>query len=167
MKLDFDRDLRIDETALDVECLEQPSLMMAYAQEAAEARMEMDTAKESLDVIEAQVDSEVRDCPEDFGLKKITESAIKSAVVLDERVQAAKKRLTQAKLDYGMTTAASVAMDARKKMLEMLIQLHGQQYFAGPKTPRNLMKEAKKRFASKSSNEKVKKAMDRRKKKED
>jgi len=38
-------------------------------------------------------------------------------------------------------------MEQRKRMLELLVTLHGQEYFAGPSVPRNLIdawKEAKK-----------------------
>ena len=155
MGIDFERDLRIDETALDVECLEQPGLMFTYGRTAAEARFELDNAKENVDVSEALVDGEVRENPGKFGLSKITESAIKSVIMAEQRCVEARSVYRAAKLESDLTTRATIAMDARKKMLELLVQLHGQSYFAGPKVPRDILKEAKRRYEDRHVTEKV------------
>jgi len=162
-RLDYEKDMMIDEMALDVECLNQPRLMMFYAEEAAKVRGALDSAKEGLDIIEAETDAEIRKDPEKFGISKITEAAIKGAITLDADCQEARRKFLNLKMEADLVSAAQRALDARKKMLELLVQLHGQQYFAGPKVPRDISAEARKRMETNMSNEKVKSAMRRNK----
>lgn len=156
---DFAGDLSIEETALDVECLNQPRLMMKYSEVYAAIQAEMADAKEELDVVEAKMDAAVRNDPEKYGITKITEAAVKAAILLDEECADARTELRRLKEKVDLYGGAVRAVDARKKMLELLVQLHGQQYFAGPKIPRDIHKEARARFEQEVSNEKVKTAM--------
>jgi hypothetical protein len=160
-ELDFQGDLKIEETALDVECLNQPRLMMKYSEEYASVQAEMADAKEELDVFEAKADAAIRNDPEKYGITKITEAAVKAAILLDEDCAEKRKELRRLKEKVDLISGAVRSVDARKKMLELLVQLYGQQYFAGPKIPRDIHKEARARFEQESSNEKVKKAMKR------
>ena len=50
-QLNYEKDMYIDDSALDVEWLEQPNLMFKYAQYASNTRMRMDLAKQALEVI--------------------------------------------------------------------------------------------------------------------
>ena len=66
--MDYDKDIRIDETALDVEWLNQPALMLKYAKHAASMRLELDKAKEALDSMRADIDRKIREHPDEFGI---------------------------------------------------------------------------------------------------
>jgi hypothetical protein len=139
--MNYENDIKIDETALDVEWLDQPSLMMKYARILAEARLELDRAKEAVDLIKAKLDKDIRTSPNDYGIGKITESVVENAIIAQPAYVVANQELMQAKYDNDIAYGAVKAIDARKDALENLVRLHGQQYFAGPKMPRDLKEE--------------------------
>lgn len=150
--LDYKADVKIDESALDLECLQQPRLMLKYGQAAARASKIADLAKEQLEVVKAELDEAIRSNPEKFGLAKVTEAIAANAITRDERCQEATKAFIQAKYDAYLARTASNAIDARKDMLELLVRLHGQQYFAGPKVPRDLSYEWQQKQKQEQSN---------------
>ena len=154
--MNFEKDVNIDETILDVEWLEQPSLMLKYGKLVVEARKEYDLAKENLDVVKAELDKEIRSNPEKFELAKATESAILSAILTHPRYKEASERLIEAKYNLSMYQTAANAIDAKKSALENLVKLHGQQYFAGPKVPHDLSAERQKMHAQKKVDGKIK-----------
>jgi hypothetical protein len=139
--MNYEEDIRIDETALDVEWLEQASLFMRYARNAAEARRALDVSKERLDVIRASLDKEVRSNPEKFGIEKITETAVSNTIISIPAFQGANEGFLNAKFEADLAQAAVNAFNQRKDALENLVKLHGMQWFAGPKVPRNLHEE--------------------------
>jgi len=141
MDLNFDADIGIDEDALDLEWLEQPEKMLRYGQYCASCRLQMDYAKEKVDVTWAELDNQIREDPVAFGLGKITEAVVSNTILRQPEYQKAMKAFLDAKHEYEMALAAVRAMDQRKSALERLVQLHGQEYFAGPKAPRNLTEE--------------------------
>ena len=149
--MNYEDDIKIDETALDVEWLNQPRLCLKYSQELAEAKKEVDQAKEKLDVIRADLDKEIRNNPKKFGMEKITEGAIQSNIVIHNLFRTAETRLTEAKYKSEMIRAAVSAIEHRKDALENLVKLYGQQYFAGPKVPRDLSAEALKHAGRKKA----------------
>jgi len=168
--MNYEDDIKIDETALDVEWLNQPRLCLKYSQELAEAKKEVDQAKEKLDVIRADLDKEIRNNPKKFGMEKITEGAIQSNIVIHDLTldsplcnfiqsnivihdlfRTAETRLTEAKYKSEMIRAAVSAIEHRKDALENLVKLYGQQYFAGPKVPRDLSAEALKHAGQKKA----------------
>jgi hypothetical protein len=158
--MNYEEDIRIDESALDVEWLDQPSLMMKYARNAAEARLELDRAKEALELAKAELDREVRSNPEAFGMEKLTESAVQNTIILQEAYIGANDNFIQAKFKADIAQGAVRAFDARKDALENLGRLLGLQYFAGPKMPRDLLEEREQR--NKELNVKVGNKMSRR-----
>jgi len=143
--MNYDQDIRIDETALDVEWLNQASLMMKYARHAADCRMNLDLAKERVDFVKAELDKSIRESPSKFKIEKLTEGAIQNIIITQEKYMDAEEKLIHARYELDIANAAVRAFDARKDALENLVRLHGQQYFAGPSIPRNLKLEAEKR----------------------
>ena len=138
--LTWDADVAIDQSALDVEWLEQAPLMMKYGRHMAERKSEMDLCKEQTDAIRASLDSEVRATPEKFGLAKITETAINNVILLHPDFQEIQDQYAKARYEYEMARVALSAIECRKTALENLVKLHGQMYFAGPSVPRDLDK---------------------------
>lgn len=130
----------IDQNRLDEECVSQPRLYMKYATELADAKFDYDEAKARFDVAKAEIQLDVRDNPEEFGLKKVTEATIEAAVIASEAYQTAQKKVNQCKHAVALLEAAVGAIDHKKRMLENLVTLHGQNYFSQPK-PKGMGKE--------------------------
>ena len=154
--VNFEHDVNIDETILDVEWLEQPNLMLKYGKLVVDARKEYDLAKERLDVVKAELDKEIRMNPDEFGLTKATESAIFSVILTHPKYRKVSDRLIEAKYNLGMVQTVANSIDVRKAALENLVRLHGQQYFAGPKVPHDLSYERQKVYSDKKTNDKIK-----------
>jgi hypothetical protein len=165
--MNYEEDIKIDETALDVEWLEQPRLMMRYAKHSANMRMQTDFAKERLDVVKAELDREIRLNPEAFDIAKITEATVLAAIISHEKYAQANRAFLEARYESDIANAAVRAIDARKDALENLVRLHGQQYFAGPKMPRDLSFEVRQAEATRSSNSAVKSRMIRKRRTDD
>jgi len=160
-ELDYQGDIIIDESALDVEWLEQPRLMLKYGSHAARMRKEVDKAKENLDIVRAKLDKDIRSNPDKYGIVKLVEAAVQNAIVESEDYREANQRYLKAKYEADVARAAVGAMEQRKEALENLVRLHGLQYFAGPKVPRDLSKEAQRRHRQKQTDAGVASAMRR------
>jgi hypothetical protein len=139
--MNYEEDIRIEETALDVEWLEQPGLMLRYSRHAANCRIEVDKAKEAFDLVKAELDKEIRSFPDRFGIEKITDKVVESTLPMQLDYKEASERLINAKFELDVAQGAVKAIDARKDALENLGRLLGLQYFAGPKIPRDLAEE--------------------------
>lgn len=153
--MDYEKDTSIDEQGLDVEWLKQPSLMSKYGKHAAQAKLDMDHAKEDLDVVKAQLDRNIRAFPDIYGLDKLTESIVSNTIIIQPEYKDTNDQYLNAKYEYDMAMAAVRAIDQKKTALENLVRLHGQQYFAGPSVPRDLSKEWEKTESQKQTNKKV------------
>lgn len=143
--MNYEQDIRIDDTALDVEWLEQPSLMFKYAKHSAFCAAKMETLKQQLDLIKAALDKRIRATPEKFEIEKITEAAVSNTILSQPEYQEIEEQYREARHDYEIARAAVNAITTRKDALENLVRLHGMQYFAGPKMPRNLTQERQER----------------------
>lgn len=143
--MDYAKDVTIDESALDVEWLQQPKLMLKYSQHAADCMRQLDWEKEKLLSVKAEIDRDIRTNPEKYGLAKLTETVVENTIILNEGYVEQSTNVIQAKYNLDMARAAVTAIDQKKTTLENLVKLFGQQYFAGPKVPRDLSSESRKR----------------------
>jgi len=126
-------DFAVDKDDLDGEWVRQPELYHDYAVKLADARLEMETKKNRLEVIQANLDNEIREDPSEFGLTKVTEGAIKAVIVQHPKYEKALERVNQARHAVDILVAATQALDHKKKALENLVYLHGQNYFSSPR----------------------------------
>jgi len=133
--IDFEKDLEIDQENLDIEAIRQPELYFKYSLLAKEAREEFDLLKMKLGITESELGSKARLKPKEFGIRKVTEGAIKEAVQRHPRYLAIYKKMIIAKNEAELLNHAQEAMNQRKRMIEVLVQLHGREYFSGPSTP--------------------------------
>ncbi len=154
-ELNYTQDIHIDEDALDLEALDQAELMLKYCEYEADAIKEMDEAKEKLEYTYADLDQRMRQNPDAFDLTKITDKSVDSAIKSNDEYRQAYEDFINAKHEANIAKGAVKAFDHRKKMIEILYGLHGQQYFAGPAEPRNLSQERNKRPSKKQSNKAV------------
>lgn len=136
--MNYEKDLYIDDSALDIEWLDQSMLFMKYARHAAEARRTLDETKQALDIKKSEVDKAIRENPDAFGIEKVTEGAIQSAILTEGGYQEAYQIFLDAKFESDMASNAVQAFNQRKEALENLVKLNGQQYFSGPKVPRDI-----------------------------
>ena len=136
--MNYDKDIRIDESALDIEWLDQPSLLMKYSRNAAQLDLDCKRKKVELSLIEAELDSKIRENPSRYKLEKVTEGAIKAIIQKDKGYQECQEELFTMEYEVNVANKAILAFTQRKEALENLVRLHGQQYFAGPRVPRDL-----------------------------
>lgn len=136
--MNYEDDIRIEETSLDVEWLEQATLFLRYSRHAALKEKEKDEAKEALDLVKAELDKEIRSFPERFGLEKITDKAVENTIPMQSNYKEASEKFIQAKYEWNVAKGVVDAFNQRKEALENLTKLNGQNYFAGPKVPRDI-----------------------------
>lgn len=153
----YEVDIRIDESQLDVEWLEQPGLTFKYSKMVANLESAMNASKEALDLVRAELDVSIRKKPAEYGLEKVTEEALRNTILLQEDFQEAQQELQDATYEYKIARAALDAITVRKSALENLVRLHGSNYFAGPSIPHDLQEMASARRAKSNSTIKIKK----------
>jgi hypothetical protein len=129
-ELDYDVDIEIDKYQLDAEWVLQPQLFLKYMHAASDARMQMDRAKESVDLVRAKMDKQIR---REHGEKKPTESAIVSLILESREYQGAMEEYLEAKNRWEVMKAAADAFDQRRAALENLVKLYGMGYFSAPR----------------------------------
>lgn len=125
-------DLEIDEYRLEDAWLGQPKLMLQWSGFQADAVHKVDIAKAKLELAKAEASREIRDDPEEFGLAKATESTVPAAVLEQPEVIAAQKRYLKAKHVANVLSGVVSAVEDRRRALQKLVDLHGQQYFGAP-----------------------------------
>ena len=145
MANEFENDLRIDPEQLDVEAIEQAEKFFRYAEEAIKARGIMDRAKLHMDIVESDILIKVRENPEKYGLDKVTVATVEAAAQCNNDTVKAHKEYLAAKETYLILDAATDAMEQRKRMIELMVNLQGQKYFAAPAAPREIGKINKER----------------------
>jgi len=128
---------------LDIEAVCQAELFLEWAEKSVEAKAEADRLKRELDTEEALTSLRIREKPEDFGLERVTEGAIVSAVKTNKAYLKALEAYQEARKTSALYDQVVNALEQRKRMIEVLVTLHGQQYFAGPSVPRDLVAEWK------------------------
>ena len=129
-------DLEIDPNNLDREWMEQPRLYFRYAAELSDARKELDIAKSRQDLLKAELDTAIRNDPEVYGVRKVTEGSITSAIMTREEWRDAAKQVLDAKHVVDVLSAAVTALDHRRKALEGMVQLFLANYFSRPRAPK-------------------------------
>jgi hypothetical protein len=166
MKQDYENDIQIDESGLDVEWLRQPKLMFFYAKMVAELRRALDRRKERLNIVKAELDRKIRQNPADFDIEKITETAVSNTILTQEAYKEASADIIDTNYELSIAQAAVSALNDKRTALENLVRLYGQQYFAGPSVPRNITKEWEQREKQKQANTKIGETLVRRRRTE-
>ena len=159
--MDYEKDLQIDHNALDVEWLDQPQKFMRYSVLHTDACLKVDKAKENLDVVQAELSMKIRKDPDDYDIPKVTEATVSNAITLSPEFQEANLEYIKAKHEANILLCAVKAFDQRKRALEHLVQLLGQQYFASPSAPRDLDLETASQNRKTEARDKVRRRMKR------
>lgn len=101
----------------------------------AEAKRDLDQAEDQLELTKAELDSDIRNEPEKFDIPKITESAIKNAILAHPRHKEAIKKINNLRLEVNKLSVALTALDHKKKALENKVVLFCRNFDAEPKAP--------------------------------
>ncbi len=160
--MDYNEDVKINQNELDLEWLRQPELIWKYSKELAEAQFELDKLDEKISVITAEKELAIRTSPEKFGLEKVTEGALKTVLQSDKELAGLRDTFNEKKFEINILSGALKALDNKKKALENLVVLHGQNYFAGPSTPLDINRESIRQNNKEIAMEKIKEKIRRR-----
>lgn len=169
MNLDYERDMQIDVDGLDVEWLDQPVLALRYGKYVSQLRAEVARLEERKKTTRAELIVEANKDPQGTCNKDKPNAAdIEAYYRTSERYKDVIKDLLKAQeeLEYAEVAKNEISF-TRKAALENLVRLHGQQYFAGPRVPRDLGKEWESRQRQKQSNSAVARGMKRGRKNHD
>ena len=142
--------LEIDELRLDEEWVGQPKLYFTWARKQADAVRCVDQAKSALDVTRADLDADIRQNPQAYGVAKITEKVIENIILGNDGYQSAVAAVVKAKHESAILAAVVSALEHRKRALECLVTLHGQNYFSTPRADesnREVMADVEKKSA--------------------
>jgi len=132
--IDIDPDIvKIDQLALDKECVRLPEDYLKYALLSADLKQEVDNRKSRLEMTEAELARHIRNTPGKFGIEKVTETAIKEVIQTSEQYQKALVRLNNAKHTYERAQATVWALEHKKRSITLLVDLHGMGYFSSPR----------------------------------
>jgi hypothetical protein len=123
----------IDKHRLHAEWERQPKMYHEAADRLAEADGEVDRLKGIMELMAAEVEMEVRENPQGFGMKKATEASVEKAVIMDQRFQRAQSAFLGAKAKARHLRAEVMYLDQRKTALEYLSKLRLADYFADPR----------------------------------
>jgi hypothetical protein len=158
MDINYERDLHIDDSALDVEWLEQAELVRRYAKYLSEKRKEVRALEEEKKTVRSELILRANKNPmKEIGKEKPNSNDIEAYYRNHDEYKEIIEELLDAQyeLDYAELAYEQINW-TRKKALENLVELHGQMYFAGPKIPRDLKDEREKRAKKREeSNERV------------
>ena len=136
--------MKIDESALDVEWVQQASKSMKYGRYWAECRLELQLTEENIKLVRSELIKQVNEDPEHYlgeGIKP-TAPVVEAYYRNHKRHKSAKKDWVDAQFEANVAEIAYKEFSyARKSALENLVKLHGQAYFAGPSIPRDLHEE--------------------------
>lgn len=151
--MNYEKDIEINESELDVEVLNQPKLALKYSIYYAKCLNEVTKLSEKLKLLKAEFTDEVLRDPSLIGVDKTpTAPMIEAYYRGREEYKQTKEEWVEAKDKLAIAEVVKQEICyTRKTMLSELVKLHGQQYFAGPSVPRDLTAEAvKKRLQNKS-----------------
>ena len=158
MKLDYENDMKIDPSALDVEWLGQAALATKYNSYFAECKTAVMRADEKVKYVRSVLIDKVVNHPNLAGVEKATAPTIEAYYRTHKKYLKAKEKWMDATEELSNAEFVKNEISfTRKAALENLVQLHGQNYFAGPSVPRNLREEMEAK--SKRSNKLVSKKL--------
>jgi hypothetical protein len=146
VSIDYADDMYIDETALDVEWLHHEEKAMEYVKNAAYLRKKERQAAEVVKTTRSDLINDVNEDPKGtIGKDKPIAADIEAYYRRHPDYKEAKQDWIDAAYEAEYAEMAKNEFCfGRRKALENLVELHRQQYFAGPRVPRDISEERKK-----------------------
>lgn len=137
--MNYNDDIKIDETALETEWLNQAARYLKYAELAAAADKEVRRLEERMKVLRSEIILE--ESNKSVGKRSPTGQMIEATFRVHPQHRKLKRKLNDAQHDADILRGAVFAFQQRKTALENLVMLHGQGYFAEPNVKRTIRKE--------------------------
>lgn len=142
--VDYKDEISIDEHALDYELKRQSQLIMKYVLLQVKAMTEKDLTKERLEQVAAELDIKIRKNPSAYGLDKVTETAIKNVILLENEYIKQTEEYLNCKEDEATFSGVLKALDHKKKSLEKLSDLWVAGYYSSPNIKKEVEQQANK-----------------------
>jgi hypothetical protein len=164
-ELDYERDVEIDVDALDIEWLDQPRLAMKYGRHVSQLRKKVAQLEEKKKTERSELIKEANEDPQGCcGKDKPNAADIEAYYRSSTAYQKAVDELLDAQYELSIAEIAYNEISWTRRMaLENLVKLYGQQYFAGPRVPRDISKEWENKKKQQQSDSTVGSGMRRRK----
>ena len=137
--------ITIDRNRLDIECETQADRYFDAAVGLAEAKENYAALSAKLDLLESDLAVQVKQDPSAFGLESVSEKIVFAVVKQQKEYQELLTAVQAAKHDVDIHGVFVEALDQRKRMLQELVALHGQSYFAVPVVSGDVKKEVERR----------------------
>jgi hypothetical protein len=130
MERSYENEVAVNKDELEIDLEKLSSQYLYWSRFDVEAKEEKEKAEQRLEVIKAQVDSDVRTNPAKFGMDKATETAIRNVVVLSAVVQAAESEVIKATKNARLLTSAISSFDKKASALGHLVDLWKNGYYS-------------------------------------
>ena len=121
--------LKIDIHELHTNVAEQPSYCEEIGRLSAKAKAAAKRMKLDLDLMEAKLESNIRNNPDAYGVAKVTENAIKAAIIQNEEISRAKRALIDDEQCSDEFQVLVNAFEHRRSMLNNEVQLWSTNYW--------------------------------------
>lgn len=145
MSRDYRKDIVIDESNLEKEWIEHPSLVLYYNELWVAAVFERDKKKIELETIAAQLDSKIRKNWERYFDSKPTEVAIKNYITSDPKYKKKERELLEAVKQANLMTGVKNSFEHRKNALQNIVSLRISGFHS---EPRNVRKDLNRKMRS-------------------
>lgn len=109
-------DVAINPSDLDSAMMEHASLYVHYATHTVNARRQFERMKSGFEILEATLDAEYRSMFAEEG-KKVTETAIRNALIVDRRYSSGQARVIEAQSIWKLCEVAESALVQRKDLI--------------------------------------------------
>jgi hypothetical protein len=163
--MNYKDDISIDPESLDLEWLRHSNKFMKYSKLKAEAKRDLDKAKEKKKTIRSQLILEARKGGENLIGCKPTDSSVEAWYRTQDEYIEAIEELADAEYEFNILEGAVFAFQNRKTALENLVKLMLAGYFAAPKEPKDVNRDWKKDSLDKVSEKQTEKIKTKRRKK--
>lgn len=155
----YENDINIEQHDLEFELIRQANLYLKYSELSVDAGFERDKAKEKIKLIESEIDLDIRKDFTNYGFtSKPTEGAIKARIIREPACIKVNNVYLESVRVYNSLNGAKVALEHKKKALELLTGLIIRGYSAEPKVKKEFketsQKESHKVLSNKLSNNK-------------
>jgi len=147
MSKSIQEEIRIEPNELHLELIRQPQLFLKYAEDYVQACTFRDEIKNKIEYEEARLSAEIRANPERFGVERVTEGSIASAILIQESMIEIKRQYLEAKEAADRLGAFKETIQQRKVALENLVSLWIAKYWSDVKIPEETQEDASKKFA--------------------
>jgi hypothetical protein len=138
MERDYMQDIKIDVNDLAGEWQNQASLYLYYSEGYSEAIRDRDKAKNDLEIIDAQLDKEIRRDWEKHFDKSPTETAIKGWIIQQEKHKKYLDIYSKLSHTANLLQSAKNALDHKRKALENLVSLKIAGFHSEPKVNKEI-----------------------------